>query len=358
MGNKRLFGQYFTITNPFNTVGFYKWLESIPNYKDEIILEPFAGGNNIPRMIRDEGIIPKNKWKCFDIAPAHNTCSDFEIIKRDTIKDFPAGYRIAITNPPYLSKNSATRRGLSYPNTEYDDLYKLCLDLMLKNCDYVAAIIPETFITSGLFHNRIYSIVSLTCKMFDDTDCPVCLAMFSPEHNDSFSLYRMDEYIGLYSELRAKEIVCSSEIKWRFNNPDGEIGIWCIDGTKYPTIHFGDGNLIDKEKIKASSRSITRVSGLPTDIDLNSLIAECNSILNIYRQNTKDVFMASFKGLRNDGYYRRRLDFATARNILNQAVQNIRSESSDKSSVNNFMPVMYRKGGAYNMTYIPQGGIY
>ena len=54
MENKRLFGQYFTITNPFETVGFYKWFNSIPNYENEMILEPFAGGNNIPRMIKDE----------------------------------------------------------------------------------------------------------------------------------------------------------------------------------------------------------------------------------------------------------------------------------------------------------------
>ena len=329
MENKRLFGQYFTITNPFETVGFYKWFNSIPNYENEMILEPFAGGNNIPRMIKDEEIMPKNNWKCFDIAPAHNTYPEFKIVKRDTIKEFPAGYKIAITNPPYLSKNSATRRGLSYPETEYDDLYKLCLDVMLKNCDYVAAIIPETFITSGLFHSRIHSVVSLTCKMFDDTDCPVCLAMFSPEHNGSFEIYRMNEYIGLYDELKAQDVICSSDIKWNFNNPDGEIGIWCIDGTKCPTIHFGDGSLIDKKKIKVSSRSITRVSGLPTDINLNDLIAECNLVLDAYRQNTKVVFMASFKGLRNDGYYRRRLDFATARNILNQAVQNIRGKANE-----------------------------
>ena len=42
--NKRLRGQYFTITNPFDTVAFYRWIDEMPNEKkQEIILEPFAG---------------------------------------------------------------------------------------------------------------------------------------------------------------------------------------------------------------------------------------------------------------------------------------------------------------------------
>ena len=41
--NKRLYGQYFTITNPFETVAFYKWMLQIKDLHETTILEPFAG---------------------------------------------------------------------------------------------------------------------------------------------------------------------------------------------------------------------------------------------------------------------------------------------------------------------------
>lgn len=324
MSDKRMLGQYFTITNPFETVGFYKWLADIPNLQDETILEPFAGGNNIPKMIIQDEILPHNAWACYDIKPAFNKCPEFRIQTLDTLEHFPQGYNIVITNPPYLARVSASRRGLDYPKTEYDDLYKLCLDVMLKNVPYVAAIIPETFITSGLFHNRIHSIISLTCKMFDDTECPVCLTLFCPEHEGTFKIYRMNECLGDFDKLAKHDIKCDLNIPWKINDPEGEIGAWCIDGTKEPTIRFGYGKDINSKKIKVSSRSLTRVSGLPEDIDLDDFIKECNKVLAKYRKETKDIFMASFKGLRRDGLYRRRLDFATAKQIMSQAVKNLR----------------------------------
>ncbi len=289
---------------------------------DDQIIEPFAGANNIPRMLEDGDILPEAKWVCFDIEPGKNVYPKCKIEQRDTINNYPTGYKIAITNPPYLSKNSATRRGLAYPNTQYDDVYKLCLEVMLNNTPYVAAIIPETFITAGVFHSRLHSVVSLTCRMFDDTDCPVCLAMFVPkdEKPESFDIYRMNDYLGTYSELKNGDVPDGLGIEWTFNDPNGEIGIWCIDNTRCASIHFGDGTKISGDKIKVSSRSITRVGGIPDDINKTLFFKRCNEILDKYREDTKDVFMASFKGLRIDGLYRRRLDFATARRIMNQAL--------------------------------------
>ena len=273
-------------------------------------------------MIIDDDILPDSKWSCFDLEPGENVCPEFAITVKDTIKDYPKGYKVAITNPPYLSKNSATRRGLAYPDTKYDDLYKLCLDVMLKNTPYVAAIIPETFITSGLFHERLYAVISLTCKMFSDTDCPVCLALFVPksEAPKSFSLYRINEPLGTYADLRSGDVKDVLGLAWKFNDPNGEVGIWCVDNTRENSIYFGDGKIIPSDEIKNTSRSITRVGGFPDGIDFNAFIRHCNEILDRYRKDTKDVFMASFKGLRIDGLYRRRLDFATARRIMNLAL--------------------------------------
>ena len=336
--HKKENGQFFTITNPFFVSIFYKWFELIPKDDRQVILEPFAGSNNIVKLVNELSVGGKEekKFKCFDIDISHeNQYPECQIEQRDTIANYPTGYHVAITNPPYLARNSATRNGLNYPDTIYDDLYKLCLDVMLSNTEYVAAIIPESFITSELFLDRLYAAVSLTCKMFDDTDCPVCLALFVPndvkisiyKDPSDFVLYRMDKKIGLRTAIKKKENNITKhkeKITWVFNDKEGVVGIQCIDNTKRPTIRFVMGETIDQSKIKVSSRSLTRVSGLPEDIDVNEFIDMCNVVLGEYRTATSDICLTSFKGLRDDTMYRRRLDFKTAKLIMNAAIYRIR----------------------------------
>lgn len=336
MSDKKLLGQFFTITNPFNIDVFYKWMKLIPAYHSVVLCEPFAGANNIVNMIKELGF--SNDWECFDIAPSkNNTTPEYPIQERNTLLSFPTGFRVGITNPPYLAKNSATRANLDFPNTVYDDLYKVSLDVMLQHLDYVAAIIPESFINSGLFHERLYAFVSLTCKMFEDTDCPVCLALFIPAlqkrdcnlESTDFFVYRQNKKIGRYQPLTEKKPHANTSIDWTFNDKDGPIGIRCIDGTASPSIQFIDGTEIASNKIKVSSRSLTRVSGLPADIDLTTFLQRCNQRLEQYREDTYDIFLTSFKGLRKDGQYRRRLDFANAKTIMNEVIETMRKEDTN-----------------------------
>lgn len=327
--NKRMHGVFYTITNPFKVNPFYKWWDSIPD-KDKItFLEPFAGANNIVSMILE--LFPDVNWMCFDISPpAENMCEEFEVYKRDTLLDFPKGYSVAITNPPYLARNSATRRGLEYPDTEFNDIYKYSLDVMLKNVDYVAAIIPESFLTQNIFHDRLQSVVSLTCKMFDDTECPVCLALFVPKGSGNFSIYRQDRYIGCYEELK-NEIKVSeySKINWKFNDKLGSIGFRGVDNLECASIKFCLGEDINEDSVRQTSRAITRISGLPEYINREDFINKCNELINDYRSKTKDVFLTSFKGLRKDNQYRRRMDFFTAKNILNKAMESFDSSNEE-----------------------------
>lgn len=319
--DKRLFGKFYTITNPFDSNVFCKWFESIPGIEDKVILEPFAGKNNIVSMINKIGY--DNGWKCFDICSCEedNSFPVFPVDQRDTISDFPQGYDLVITNPPYLARNSATRRGMGFPETEHDDVYKLCLELMLRNCRHVAAIIPESFITQGLYHDRLEIAISLTCKMFDDTDCPVCLALFGDDSSDDFIIYKQERKIGKYSKLKKflLDDTGNSGI-WKFNDPSGSIGIRCIDGTIRDSIEFVRGSSLPSESIKSTSRSSTRVSGLPRGICIEDFLILCNQKLADYRANTKDVFLTPFKGLRKDFKYRRRLDYKTARTIMSNAL--------------------------------------
>ena len=330
MSNKKQKGVFYTMTNPFSHQSFLSWFELIPETKKlKPFLEPFAGDNNIPKMLED--IMVSQKWDCFDIIP--NDCPKIgTIIERDTINNFPTGYNVCITNPPYLAKNSATRDSLKFPVCEYDDIYKLALDKILNNVEYVAVIIPESFITSGLFRKRLYSVISLTKKMFNDTECPVCLALFVPENTkqnvEDFLFFKGDKKIGSFINLKKKmdELEAAEKIEGvRFNDKRGNIGLYAVDNNKGKSIRFVDGDLIDSKKIKTSSRSITKIY-IDTDCDKKMLLEKCNKILNDFRLETSDLFLTSFKGLSKEGDYRRRLDFKMARMILNKAIREIEND--------------------------------
>ena len=173
---KRLLGQYYTVNNPFINDAFYSWAEEC-KLKNKIILEPFAGSNNIINMLKDINLC--NRFKSFDIEPKNKL-----IIQKDTLLDFPKNFSVCITNPPYLGKSSAKRRGLEFPNTKYDDLYKFALEKCLQNCQYVAAIIPASFLNANIFRDRLSHYILLNSKMFNDTEHPVCLALFKKYSND------------------------------------------------------------------------------------------------------------------------------------------------------------------------------
>lgn len=320
MQNKRELGQYYTQNNPFIHPLFTEWMDLVD--KNETVLEPFAGANNILKLMFESGY--DLKWKCYDIAPSqNNVCPDFIVEERDTLESFPQGYNVCITNCPYLGKSSARRRHIHYP-WEEDDMYKVSLNKMMEHCQYVAAIIPESFITAEIHRDRLYGVVSLTCKMFSDTDCPVCLALFTPFKNEVIKMYANETYLGTYEELSNISLTGDTKYhQWVFNDKDGNIGVKTVDNQKEDDCKFFYGENINPEDIKVSSRAFSRISGLPSNIDRDKFITECNSILKKYREETKDVLMTSFKGLRTDGKYRRRLDFRTVRCILNQALRKL-----------------------------------
>lgn len=321
---KKLQGQFFTISNPFNNNLFFEWVDNIENFSKQKLLEPFAGSNNIVNMIESLGFY--NEWECFDIAKHTSNNKKYPIIIQDVLENYPQGFNIAITNPPYLARNSATRSNLPFPNTKYDDIYKLSLDVMLNNNQYVAAIIPESFLTQNIFHDRLYGVISLTDKMFDDTECPVCLALFNPPKlltENNFKIYIENEFIGNYQDIKQSLKNPSYNLDFDFNNPNGEVGLFAVDNTKNSSIKFVMGKDIPSSKVKYTSRSITRIKINNDNIDINELIAKSNKILQEHRASSNDLFLTAFKGLRDDGRYRRRLDYKNAKRILNLAYEEI-----------------------------------
>lgn len=310
---KRELGQYFTTYNPFQNSGFLNWAYECDLSKTTI-LEPFAGSNNLINMLQDMGLC--SDFKSFDIEPKN------KFVKiRDTLKNFPKGFKVCITNPPYLAQNSAKRRNLEFPNIIYDDLYKYSLEKCLENCDYVGAIIPASFFNANIFRERLSHYILLNSKMFNDTEHPVCLALFKKYSEDVY-LYNDNEYLGKLSDLKKKLPKSNINMDIRFNVPNGNLGLIAIDNTIEPSIKFVNGEEISPERIRVSSRSITRIM-IPTEYKINNIIEKLNYNLNIFRKETYDLFLTPFKGLRKDNYYRRRLDYKLAKKLIEETLYGI-----------------------------------
>jgi hypothetical protein len=305
---KRTNGQYFTETNPFINDGFLKWSQAC-NIENNIILEPFAGSNNLIRMLQEMKLC--NNFVSYDIEPQSK-----DVIIKDTLQDFPQGYKVCITNPPYLAQNSAKRRGLFYPKTKFDDLYKFALSKCLENCEYVSAIIPASFLNAKIFRDRLSHYILLNNQMFGDTEHPVCLALFTKQATET-EIYEGNKYLGFLSEIEAKLPSLKQNIDMKFNDKNGNIGLFAIDNTVQPSIAFCKGSEINPSKVSNSSRAITRIS---IDCDAEKILKRLNERLNDFRSETFDLLLTPFKGLRRDNKFRRRLDYATARLLINDCI--------------------------------------
>jgi len=300
---KRIYGQFFTTGNPFDCDAFAAWANraALPG---ETVLEPFAGSNALIRHLTSLDQV--RKWVSFDIYP-----QSVGVVKRDTIADFPTGFNVCVTNPPWLAKNSATFRGLPFPDTDFDDLYKLALTKCLVNCRYVAALIPESFIRADLHQDRLHTFVSLTGEMFGDTKHPVGLALFDPEPIEDVIVYSGRVEVGTLSEIKKHRPPVATAPGIIFNDPNGNLGLIALDNTREASIRFCDVRELKEYRVSNKCRHITKLR-VPMKVN----IADCNAIINGFRSATKDVLMTCYRGIRKDGMYRRRLDWSLARDVI------------------------------------------
>lgn len=319
-----IIGQHFTNKNIFNHPIFKSWLNNaLIKSKNKTILEPFAGKNSIIDMLLGLNLI--TQFKSYDINSEHK-----DVILNDSIKDFPTNFKICITNPPFLAKPIATKKNIDIDIYPYFDLYEKCLDLCLFNCDYVAVIIPESFIVTKYFKSRLFSVISITEKsIFSSTEHPVCLALFNKNPTEDFSVYRNEVFLGNFNELKTKAnkfLNLEPNNNIIFHHKEGEIGLLNIDATlKDKKISFCNGDIILSSEVNSQSKLRTRIKIKNlnhknlTHRQIKCFIETCNLILWEYRKLTNDIFLTAFKGLNNDGTYRRRLDYTTAKKICSLA---------------------------------------
>lgn len=216
---------------------------------------------------------------------------------------------IIITNPPYLSNYSASRKKIYsevkkyYESSLYDDLYLIALDKMLEAQDFVVAIIPETFINSNFKQfNRLFSITILEENPFVDTDTPVCVACFDKKIKsyNSVSVYKNEDFINDLQSLNSLRIKSMNDVDLKFNDIQGWLALRAVDTTNpNKMIRFDFKNNIDYDwnnGIKVSSRLLSLIQIDIKDKDKQKYVNECNKILFEIREASKDVILSPFKG--------------------------------------------------------------
>lgn len=343
---KRENGVFLTQGDPFGYDAVAEWVDdavSSIGHGDALrICEPYAGTNSLLSYFdshyHDRLVKYDVAWSSFDLMPPvddKNLFASSPIRQTDTLMGLPDKYDIVITNPPYLARNSARRRGFSFPFDHHGigierpaDLYQIALDTCLSSAKYCAMLIPESFVTSSYDKARLKSVISLPGDLFSDTDCPVCLALFVPYETGGYAIYANDgRLIGMDSEISDVSSMLLGQYNGRisFNIPDGDIGLLGVDGADDKRIRFVVGSAIQSSDIKQSSRVITRISidGLTAEDDMSAVIDDANQRLNEWRERTGDVLLTAFKGVRRDGMYRRRLSYAVAERLLDRTLSSL-----------------------------------
>ena len=306
--------------------------EFIINSKCKIAYDPFAGSGDLLNVASEKLFFENIKGLDIDETLGWET--------NDSLLNIPhIDNAIIITNPPYIAKQSASRKKIDlskyFSISNYDDVYLIALDKMLQAQEFVVAIIPESFINSSYKQKgRLSSITILEENPFEDTENPVCVACFDGKvkPSDEINIYKNAEYVNTLQDILDIRIEPTHKINIVFNSLNGWLGLRAIDSTDDKLfINFDFKNNIKydwEHNIKVSSRHLTLI-----DIDIpqnlrSDYINECNRIMKDIRKDSSDVLLTPFKGNTKSGVRRRRLDFRLARAIMEEAYNNLQNESN------------------------------
>lgn len=328
MKNKKIeLGQFFTKSN--------LWLKpQIASFIKEsncsIAYDPYAGGGDLLNVAKTQ--LGFSETVGLDIDSNLN----WQI--NDSLMNIPhVENAIIITNPPYIAKQSASRKKIDltayFSQTTYDDVYLLALDKMLEAQKYVVAIVPESFINSFYRQkNKLKSITILEENPFEDTENPVCVLCFDskPKELSKVNVYKNEKLVNNLQTIVDIRIIPSNDVKIHFNDLTGWLGLRAVDSTDDKTfINFDFKDNFDydwENNIKITSRHFSLINIKVEENKRQQFIDRCNEILHQIRNDSSDILLTPFKGNTKKGVRRRRLDFRLARAIMEMAYNDVCGE--------------------------------
>lgn len=309
--------------------------EQLRLWAPDLVVDPFVGEGHLLELAQ-------NLLKCdvagYDIRPGGDWIANDSLVNIPAMPD-----SVFLTNPPYLANYSAKRKGVwdtasrYFEQSVWDDLYLVALDRCLEACPRVMAIIPETFLNSSYPKSRLCSFTVLLENPFEDTETPVGVACFDgvEKQLNQVALYVGDQRLIDLGEIEAKRLRARHTHPIIFNEPGGQLALRAVDlqDPVKPMGFFLRGELdYDPAKIKVSSRLVTyiKIPDLPP-AEVKRLVDVANQLLSEFRLSCHDLLLSPFKGNDKLGRRRRRLDYATARAIIEQAMDFLRPHRDQPS---------------------------
>lgn len=321
--NKIKLGQFFTKKDV--------WLKPqitdfIKKSKCTVAYDPFAGAGDLLNAVK---MFRFKKYIGLDID------KNLKWIFNDSLISVPQiPNAIIITNPPYLAKQSASRKkmdlSLYFNQSAYTDLYLIALEKILAAQKIAVAIIPETFINSNFMRkDLLHSITILEENPFTDTENPVCVVCFDgiSKTLDKVKIYKNEIYVNDLETINRIRISPENNVKITFNDLNGWLGLRAIDSTNDKTFINFDFKKNFKydwaKRIKTSSRHLTLINMDLPEQQKPLLIEKANNLIYTIREQSQDILLTPFKGNTKNGKRRRRLDFKLARAILERTYNEI-----------------------------------
>jgi len=160
--------------------------------------------------------------------------------RHDSLDHLPITNSIIITNPPYLAKHSASRKGVAgtvaryYQESGRDDPHQTALLRCLNAARFTVAIIPETFLNSRFPKGNLVLVSVLEKNPFEDTENPVCVACFDTQVDSGVQTARVfleARFCSRLGELAILRKTAPHDPRIRFNDPSGELSLRAVDST-------------------------------------------------------------------------------------------------------------------------------
>ena len=321
-GQKTTAGKFYTQKRSWLTQPVREFIEKKIK-TNKYVLDPFAGGGHLLESLSQH----------YDIIGQGYDLSGGKWPVNDSLAYIPNPHSALIcTNPPYLAKHSAKRKGVfkkveAYYARHYD-LYELAITRCLSASRAAILIIPETFLHSAFPKNQLKRLSVITENPFNDTENPVCAACFESTEQEGerqAKIYIGDQYICRLSALVRKRKKAIPGPRIVFNDPSGNIALKAVDGTDpKDRIRFESAQnfYYGREKVTSSSRLLTYINipNLDSVSKKEHFLKAINQNLEKKREKTADLILSPFKGNNKAGRRRRRLDYALARDLISSSL--------------------------------------
>ena len=324
---KTISGSFYTTKTNWLTKQVIAFFEQ---FNPKVVTDPFAGDGHLLDLINEK----------FGCATMGYDLYKHNWQQNDSLVEIPDSQFI-VTNPPWLSKTSASKKKIMNNVMHYFDinkdctnLYQIAIKLMIMKKIPFICLVPESILTMEWnWKHKLTKIISLFDSPFDDTNALTCVVCYDPEkESDDVEVYSDDNFIGYLKQIESVVLKPNKSIDIKFNVADGPIGVRCLDlkSEDKRAKFFTKENFTQKSYSNLKNlRYATHIAIDLNGINVDDFVNYCNEELENYRKTPAEIFNCSFMENTNYGTRRRRISFEVIRAILEKVFHKFKCLQND-----------------------------